>query len=59
VEIEVTHCGDYEVRMYGDFKAAVFHSWTGNKLASFKGESAWMDAERYASDLYFDEMNRG
>lgn len=54
-DTEMTEIGRYVV--LSDVLWARVYDAEGNVLKRFKGETAWMDAERYASDLHFqDEM---
>jgi hypothetical protein len=51
--VEVTECG-FGVTVESDSSLAVVKK-DGKLLAKFKGETAWMDAERFASDLTWEE----
>jgi hypothetical protein len=51
--MEVTVMGAYTVRS-DEMSATVAKGET--LLKRFAGETAWSDAERYASDLYFADM---
>lgn len=52
--MEVTQIGAYTVSS-GEMLAMVLTE-SGRVLKSFTGETAWSDAERYASDLHFADM---
>ncbi len=48
---------DIQVLEKGVFDAKVLKD--GKALKSFKGETAHMDAKRFAMDLFFQEQNKG
>ncbi len=50
--------GDYEVQSE-ELSAVVVNVVSGKVVKRFRGESAWSDANRYATDLYFAEINGG
>jgi len=51
--VEITECGFGVTVESSAFLAVVKRH--GKLLAKFKGETAWMDAERFASDLTWEE----
>jgi len=49
-----TNWGSYNVYATPDGTKAIITQWsTGFTLKTFTGETAWSDADRYATDLYF------
>ena len=53
---------DYQAGNYAsdvdnaNLKAFVWHVTTGKVIQHFKGETAWMDAQRKVNDLMFADM---